>query len=108
MPDPDDTPRSVHGGFWRFAALTALNPLTAVYFVALAAGLGGSIAGPASAIPFVIGVFVGSVAWQLVLGLGGAALGPRLGPGLRRATSVGGYGIVVLLALALAWRAVGA
>ncbi|CAB4874175.1 unannotated protein [freshwater metagenome] len=52
-----------------------------------------------------IGIFTGSLAWQLVLGLGGAALGPRLGPGVRRATAAIGYGVVILLSGAVAANA---
>lgn len=103
--DLDDTGsregKGVMGAFWRFFGLTAINPLTALYFVALAAGLGGRMTGPGSGLLFVTGVFLGSVSWQLVLGLGGAFLGPRLGPGLRRGTAVFGYGLVVAMAVAL-------
>jgi arginine exporter protein ArgO len=65
------------------------------------------VSGGGSGVLFVIGVFVGSVAWQLVLGLGGAYLGPHLGPGLRRGTSMAGYGLVVAMAVALAVSAFG-
>lgn len=97
--------RSLRSAYWRFVGLTAVNPLTALYFIALAAGLGGRIEGAAHGSLFVIGIFTGSLAWQLVLGLGGAALGPRLGPGVRRATAAIGYGVVILLSGAVAANA---
>lgn len=90
------------GSFWRFVALTALNPLTAVYFTALAAGLGDGLAAPSVGAGFVVGVFVGSLAWQVVLALVGSGLGTRLTPRARTWTSVAGYGLVLALGVGLA------
>src|SRR5690606_20757730 len=51
--------------FGRFLGLTAINPLTAVAFVAVAVGLGSQILTAGNRLAFVTGVFVGSLAWQL-------------------------------------------
>jgi arginine exporter protein ArgO len=91
--------------FWRFLALTTLNPLTALYFTVLAAGLGDRVRSPLSATAFVLGVFVASLAWQSVLAVTGAALGSRLPAAARVWTSALGYGVVLALAVALALSA---
>lgn len=91
-----------HGTYWRFVALTALNPPTALYFVALAATLAPRIGSGIVLALFPVGVFVGSAAWQLALAFGGSALGSRLGPGVRRTTAVIGNAIVIALAVVLA------
>ena len=99
--EPGQLPRAVGATYLKFVGLTAVNPATALYFVALAATLGSRVEGPGAAVAFVLGVFVGSASWQLVLALGSAALGPRLSPGLRRLTSFIGFGVVTGLAVAL-------
>jgi len=99
---PGPLPRAVGATYLKFVGLTAVNPATALYFVALAATLGPRVAGAGAAAAFVIGVFLGSVSWQLVLALGSATLGPRLSPGVRRLTSFIGFGLVSGLAVALA------
>ncbi len=85
----------------RFVALTAINPLTAVYFVVLTAGLGARLAGAEARAGFVAGVFAASLAWQLVLAGAGALAGTRLPAALRTATSVAGYLIVLGYAVRL-------
>lgn len=99
-----EAPRSGghHGTYWRFVALTALNPPTALYFVALAATLAPRIGSGIALVLFPIGVFAGSAAWQLALAFGGSALGSRLGPGLRRGTAIVGNAVVIALAVVLA------
>jgi arginine exporter protein ArgO len=86
----------------RFVAMTAVNPLTAIYFVVLAAGLGATVAGWRAGSAFVVGVFVGSWAWQLVLAGIGTFAGARLPRWARTGTSVAGYLIVIGYALRLA------
>jgi len=100
--EPGPLPRAVGATYLKFVGLTAVNPATALYFVALAATLGPRVAGAGAAEAFVIGVFLGSVSWQLVLALGSATLGPRLSPGVRRLTSFIGFGLVTAMAVALA------
>jgi len=96
---PAGSPWRVTG---RFVALTAINPLTAVYFVALAAGSGAAISGPGRSAAFVAGVFAASLSWQLVLVTIGAGAGDRLGERARRATGALGYLVVVGYAARLA------
>jgi len=102
--EPGDPPvaAAARGAFWRFVGLTALNPLTAVYFTVLAAGLGERVQGPAPAAAFAFGVFVGSWAWQAVLGIAGAVAGARLPARARTWTSIAGYSIVLAFAAVLA------
>jgi arginine exporter protein ArgO len=85
----------------RFVALTAINPLTAVYFVVLTAGLGGTIRGTAAA-AFAAGVFVASWSWQLLLAAIGTLAGARLPEWARTATSLAGYLVVLGYAVKLA------
>jgi arginine exporter protein ArgO len=86
----------------KFVALTAVNPMTAVYFVVLTAGLGHVVAGPAAAAAFALGAFVASWGWQLTLAGAAALAGPRLPPWLRLATSLAGYLLVTGYAVRLA------
>lgn len=86
----------------RFVALTAVNPLTAVYFVVLAAGLGEVVRDPASRAAFAAGVLLTSLAWQLTLAGAASLAGSRLPSWLRAATSVAGYLLVLGYALRLA------
>jgi arginine exporter protein ArgO len=79
----------------RFVALTAVNPLTAVYFLALAAALGGIVRGTAAAAAFAAGVFLASWGWALTLTGIGAAAGTRLPDWARPALSVAGYTAVL-------------
>lgn len=95
-------PRSAGGAYVRFVALTAVNPATALYFVALATTLGPRLGSAGAAMGFILGVFLGSLSWQLVLALSSATLGPRLGIRARRVTSIVGFGVVIALAIVLA------
>ncbi len=79
--------------------VTAVNPATVIYFTALVAG--GSLVDPtlANGAAFVLGVLIGSAAWQLVLAAGGSLLGAALvGDRGRRWTAVVGGGLTMLLA----------
>jgi threonine/homoserine/homoserine lactone efflux protein len=84
----------------RFIGLTAVNPLTAVYFAVLATGL--AVTGLRAGVAFVLGVFLGSWAWQLALVGAGALAGERLPAGARTAVSLLGYAIVLGYAVRLA------
>jgi arginine exporter protein ArgO len=86
----------------RFVALTAINPLTAVYFVVLAAGLGQTVCGVRAGAAFAAGVLLGSWSWQLSLAGAGAVAGARLPAWARTATSVVGHLMVAGYAVALA------
>lgn len=86
----------------RFVGLTALNPLTALYFVILTAGLGDRLGTAAARTWFVAGVFAASWAWQLVLAAVGTVTGARMPPWARTATSMAGYAVVTGYAVRLA------
>lgn len=85
-----------------FVALTAVNPLTAVYFVVLTTGLGTIVHGTAAAVAFATGVFLASWSWQLLLAGAGSLAGDRLPPGARTVTALAGYLIVLGYAVRLA------
>jgi arginine exporter protein ArgO len=97
-----ELPVGYGGTFLRFVGLTAINPMTAVYFVALTAGLSQRLAGAGAGTAFAIGVLIGSLAWQMVLALGGGLAGGRMSQRLRIGVSLAGYTIVVGYALRLA------
>jgi len=82
--------------------MTAINPLTAVYFVVLAAGLGSTVAGARAGTAFVAGVFTGSWTWQLALAGAGSVAGARLPGWARTATGTIGYLMVIGYAVTLA------
>jgi arginine exporter protein ArgO len=86
----------------RFVALTAVNPMTAVYFVVLTAGLGDVVPDSASRAAFAAGVLLASLAWQLTLAGAASVAGARLPPWLRVATSLAGHLLVVGYAVRLA------
>ena len=98
VPGRSDVTRSAVGVFARFAALTAINPATLLYFVALTAALNSADAGRNST-AFVVGVGVASVLWQLGLATIGAVVGGRLRPAGQRLLSVAGSVIVLTLGL---------
>jgi threonine/homoserine/homoserine lactone efflux protein len=87
--------------FARFVALTAVNPLTVVYFVAVSAGLADRLATPSAAVAFVAGIGLASAAWQLGLAAAGTVLGARVSPAVRTALSLLGYAVVGGFAVAL-------
>jgi arginine exporter protein ArgO len=89
----------------RFVALTAINPMTAIYFTVLAAGLsatsGLDLTRPAQATAFVAGIGLGSLSWQVVLATIGAVAGIRLSPSVRTGIGAVGYAIVLGYAVLL-------
>jgi arginine exporter protein ArgO len=93
--------KGVRQAFTRFAVLTLINPLTALYFLAVATGNGGH-RGTAS-IAFLTGVFGASFLWQLLLVTAGTLAGLRISATARAWTFNIGYGLVGLYALKLAW-----
>jgi arginine exporter protein ArgO len=86
----------------RFVLLTAINPMTAVYFVVLAAALGETVRGWGAGAAFAAGVLLASWLWQLVLAAAGSVAGARLPPWARVVTSVLGYLVVLGYAARLA------
>jgi arginine exporter protein ArgO len=92
-----DGPVAIYAGF---LALTLVNPLTVTYFAALILGLGKDTLGSAGdKALFVIGAFIASAAWQLVLAGSGALLHRRLSE--RALLATGLFGNVVIAALAI-------
>ncbi|MFF5172252.1 LysE family transporter [Micromonospora sp. NPDC000089] len=81
-------------------ALTLLNPATVVYFAALVLGRGGvGAGGPAAGALFVLGAFLASASWQLLIAGGGSLVGRVLaGPRGRRATALASSVIIAALA----------
>ena len=78
-PRPAAVPPATHL-YGRFLALTAINPTTVVYFVALIAGLPAVASAPALGQGWssCVAVGVASLSWQLTLAGSGAALHHRL------------------------------
>jgi threonine/homoserine/homoserine lactone efflux protein len=103
--DPPAIPPA-HRLYGRFLTLTAVNPTTVVYFVALIAGLPAVASAPASAkAVFVVAVGVASLSWQLTLAGSGAALHHRLPEHARLYTALAGNALVLGLALRMALSA---
>lgn len=77
-----DDRRPVAGPLRAYAVLlgaTLLNPTTVVYFVALVLGAEGqSIDAVGDRVAFVVGAFLASASWQLLLAGGGSVLGHLL------------------------------
>ncbi|MFY1681512.1 LysE family transporter [Micromonospora sp. WMMD730] len=84
-------------------ALTLLNPATVVYFTALVLGRADAArAAPAAAALFVLGVFVASASWQLLIAGSGTLVGRVLaGPRGRLVTGLLSSLIIAALAVAM-------
>ncbi|MDT5032044.1 MAG: hypothetical protein QOC94_2215 [Actinoplanes sp.] len=78
--------------------LTLLNPATVVYFAALVLGRGGAGGGAW----FVVGAFLASASWQLLIAASGALAGRLLtGPRAQLITALVSSGVIAVLALLL-------
>jgi threonine/homoserine/homoserine lactone efflux protein len=96
------------GGFASIFALTLLNPITALFFVAVFPVLGhiGQGTSYASASTLVLGVFTGSTLWWFVLSIVTSIFQERVSPAtLRWVNRISGgliiaFGIVILFSLA--------
>lgn len=105
-PAPDSEGAGAAAGpvrtFTRFAALTLINPTTALYFAALTTAQGATLSTGAAGAVFVGGVFLASFAWQqLLVALSGFA-GARLPEAARAWTFRIGYGLVAVYAVEVA------
>jgi arginine exporter protein ArgO len=79
-------------------ALTLLNPATVIYFAALVLGHGGAGGGPW----FVVGAFLASASWQLLIAGGGSLVGRLLtGPRGRTITALVSSVVIAVLAVRL-------
>ncbi|GAA2646284.1 LysE family transporter [Paractinoplanes durhamensis] len=84
--------------FTGLLALTLLNPATVIYFAALV--LGGS--GEGGGLWFVLGAFVSSASWQLLLAGSGSLIGRALtGDRGRMITALVSSAVIAVLALGL-------
>ena len=83
-------------------ALTLTNPATIISFTALFASIGAGTGGPAGAMSVVTGVFLGSVAWWLLLTGVISGLRARLTPRIIRwlnvgsALIIGAFGLIAI------------
>jgi threonine/homoserine/homoserine lactone efflux protein len=93
--------------FGKFVAATLLNPPTALYFLAIAPSLSGLAEGEPwlGAVAFATGVFLGSVVWQQSIALASAAIRGLTTEQIRFWLSLAGGTMIILLAAALAARA---
>ncbi|GAA0603845.1 lysine transporter LysE [Streptomyces crystallinus] len=99
---PDAVPASPAGTFVRFAALTLVNPTTALYFTALTTAQGSSLHGGGSGAVFVAAVFAASFVWQQLLVAASAFARARISDAARMWTFRFGYGLVALYAVKVA------
>lgn len=81
-------PSGLVQGFLSTLGLTLANPPTILAFAAIFAGLGLVTRDYGSAALVVLGVFLGSAAWWVLLAAGAGWLRHRVGPGLFRAINV--------------------
>ena len=81
--------------YLRFIALTAMNPATILYFLALAIGLPGIGNEPVNAVAFTLGAAGASLSWQLLLGAIGAAAGRILPERAVTATRIVGQMLII-------------
>ena len=95
--------RGAAGHYVRFVAITSANPLTIASFAAVATSL--SLAGPAAAAAFALGVGAASGGWHLVLTAAAGHAGPWITPRVQRALAIGGRLAVLAIAAHLALAA---
>ncbi|MGW2559857.1 hypothetical protein ACWCXB_11535 [Streptomyces sp. NPDC001514] len=88
--------------FIRFAALTLVNPTTALYFAALTTAQGAALGGGTAGVAFVAGVFAASFVWQQLLVSVSGFAGSRIGARARAWTFRVGYGLVAVYAVKVA------
>lgn len=78
-------------------AITATNPMTVLAFIGILAGLSHTASDPLSSLRLVLGVFLGSAAWWLILSNGAAHFSRKLQSGGFRALNlIAGTGIVLI------------
>jgi arginine exporter protein ArgO len=93
---------SALGTWLRFTAITLLNPATVVYFAALILGLPSLSDQPGERAAFVLGAFLASASWQLVLAATGAVAHHRLPGRFQVAVSIFGNLLILYFALGIA------
>jgi arginine exporter protein ArgO len=91
-----DRPVTARAAYAGILGLTLLNPATVVYFAALVLGRGGAGGGPW----FVVGAFLASASWQLLIAGGGSVVGRLLtGERGRLITALVSSAVITVLAL---------
>jgi threonine/homoserine/homoserine lactone efflux protein len=90
--------------YGRFFALTAANPLTLLYFVALAGVLASTTNGAGARAAFVTGAGLASLTWQLGLAAVGAALHRTVSVRASKVLGVAASAIVILLGVGVIVR----
>lgn len=83
--------------FGKFVGLTAVNPMTLVYFIALAGAVTARASSPLAPVVFVAAVGLSSWAWQLMLAALGSLFGTSLSP--RSVETIGIVASLVVIAL---------
>jgi threonine/homoserine/homoserine lactone efflux protein len=96
-------PRSVLAAFLSILGLTLTNPMTILSFAAIFAGVGVAGSGPIGAATITIGVFLGSLAWWIVLTGIVSRLRSRVTPRGLRAVNVASGAIVSAFGVAAIW-----
>jgi len=97
-PAASEAPATAARAYAGILALTLLNPATVIYFAALVIGRGGVGGGPW----FVIGAFLASASWQLLIAGGGSLVGRVLtGPRGRTITALVSSLVIAVLAVRL-------
>lgn len=81
----------------QFIGLTALNPVTVLYFASLAGVLSSHQADAGAQVTFVVAVALASAVWQVGLGIAGAVMRHTVGDRASRVLSIVGSLIVVVL-----------
>ena len=99
----DASPAGLVQGFLSTLGLTLANPPTILAFAAIFAGLGLVTTDFGVAALVVLGVFLGSASWWVILAVGAGRLRGRIGPALFRAINiVSGLSILAFAAWQLA------
>ncbi|MFK4791781.1 LysE family transporter [Microbacterium sp. ZW T5_56] len=91
------TAPSAGSAYLRFAGLTALNPMTLVYFIALGGAVSAPTGSPAAPIAFVVSAGIASLGWQLLLVATGSLFRRAAGERTARVIGVVASALVLLL-----------
>ncbi|WP_074711123.1 LysE family transporter [Arthrobacter alpinus] len=98
--EPEPQRRGRAGRFMLFTGLTAINPTTLLYFVALLTAVARPLGSFSSSVAFVTGVGAASLVWQLGLVFVGRMFRARAAAKARRRLNTIGFSLVVVLGLA--------
>lgn len=101
-PPATGRPLAIYG---RFFALTAMNPLTLLYFIALAGVLASTTSGLGAKVAFVAGTGSASIAWQLGLTAVGAVMHRTISARAGRILGIVASAVVIALGVGVIVRA---